>query len=215
MVARRVLISLPCGAQVVIVMAAVVGIDPGRRWTAGVLRVDADAVHGWTVGPVDAAGRPAPTASDNVHDLAGWARYMERVLTMVEATLERHQAAGGERPHVAVEVAVPRGGRIALADWLVPRQIVAGLLAWDPDVLLVAPARHGRAHYAEDERGRLVRTGTVAQHYPPALWPAKGHTGGRPASWGPLEARRGERDHERAAFDIAGAGAVMLAEAGR
>lgn len=177
---------------------AVLGIDPGRRWTAGVLRVGAEAVHGWTVGPVDGQGRPDAAAVDNVHDLAAWGRYMARIIEAVESTLERHRAAGGDRVAVAVEVTVPAGGRrIALADWLIPRQIVAGLMAWDPGVVLVAPDAHGRAR-------------PIQAHYPPALWPAKGSAGGRPADWGPLESRRGERDHERAAYDIAGAAAAVL-----
>jgi hypothetical protein len=177
---------------------AVLGIDPGRRWTAGVLRVGRAAVHGWTLGPVDVHGRPDAAAVDNAHDLAAWARYMARLLDAVEDTMAR--APDGGRVALAVEVIVPPAGRrIALADWLVPRQIVAGLLGYDPRAVLVRPDAHGKAR-------------PVAEHYPPALWPAKGRTGGRPPSWGPCEARRGERDHERAAYDIAGVGAAVLAQ---
>jgi hypothetical protein len=191
---------------------AVLGIDPGRRWTAGVLRVGAAAVHGWTVGPVDEAGNPAAAAVDNVHDMAAWARYMARLVDVIEATMALHRAAGGGRVALACEMVIPPGGRIALADWLIPRQIVAGLLAYDPGVILIRPDAHGKAHYDRDGRGRLVRARPVSAHYPPELWPAKGHVGGRPSAWGPNEARRGERDHERAAFDIAGAAAELLAQ---
>lgn len=190
---------------------AVLGIDPGRRWTAGVLRVGAAVVDGWTLGPVDAAGRPSPAAVDDVHDLTAWARYMARLVDAIEATGERHQAAGGGRVYLACEVVVPPGGRIPLADWLVPRQILAGLLAFDPATTLVKPGPHGKAHYDPDARGKLRRARPVSANYPPELCPAAGRTGGRPASWGPCEARRGERDHERAAFDIAGAAAKLLA----
>jgi hypothetical protein len=176
---------------------AVLGVDPGRRWTAGVLRVGAAAVHGWTLGPVDAQGRPAPAAADNVHDLTAWARYMARVVDAIERTIDQHQAAGGGRVFLACEVVIPPGGRIALADWLIPRQIVAGLLAFDPSLIQIRPDGHGKAR-------------PVAEHYPPELWPAKGNRGGRPDTWGPCEARRGERDHERAAYDIAGAAAAVL-----
>lgn len=187
---------------------AVLGIDPGRRWTAGVLRVGAEARYGWTVGPVDEVGRPDAAAVDEVDDVAAWGRYMRRVLDQVEATFDRH----GGPVHLACEVIVPPlGRRIALADWLVPRQILAGLIAYDPNTVLIRAAGHGKAHYDRDTRGKLVRARPVSAHYPPALWPAKGRTGGRPAHWGPNEARRGERDHERAAYDIAGAGAVVLA----
>ena len=174
---------------------AVLGIDPGRRWTAGVLRVGSDALWGWTVGPVDAAGRPDASAVDEVDDVAAFARYMRRVLDHIEAALDRHEG----RVYLACEVIVPPlGRRIPMADWLIPRQILAGLLAFDPGTLLIRAAGHGKAR-------------PVTEHYPAALWPAKGRRGGRPAHWGPCEARRGERDHERAAYDIAGAGARLLA----
>ena len=177
---------------------AVLGIDPGRRWTAGVLRVGRDALHGWTLGPTDAAGRP-DAAADDVHDLAAFGRYMARVIDAIEDTMARAPAGG--RVALACEAVVPPGGRrIALGDWLIPRQIVAALVAYDPRTVLVQPDAHGQAR-------------PVAEHYPPALWPAKGRLGGRPASWGPCEARRGERDHERAAYDIAGAAAAVLAGA--
>ncbi|RJL19281.1 hypothetical protein D5H75_40530 [Bailinhaonella thermotolerans] len=176
---------------------AVLGIDPGRRWTAAVLRVGAAAVYGWTLGPVDEAGRPAPAAADNVHDLAAWARYMARIIDAIETTIERHRELGGGPVRLAVEVVVPPGGRIALADWLIPRQVVAGVLAYDPHAVLIRPGGHGRAR-------------PVTEAYPPELWPARGGTGGRPPAWGPCEARRGERDHERAAYDIAGAAAALL-----
>src|SRR5690606_11315554 len=146
-------------------------------------------------GPVDAEGGPAASAVDDVDDVAAWARYMRRVLDAVERTVDR---AGGPVA-LACEVTVPPSGRrIALADWLVPRQILAGLLAYDPGTVLIRTAAHGRRR-------------PVESHYPPELWPARGGRGGRPASWGPNEARRGERDHERAAWDIAGAGAAVLA----
>ncbi|MEU8347862.1 hypothetical protein AB0C74_39710, partial [Spirillospora sp. NPDC048832] len=65
---------------------AVLGVDPGRRWTAGVLRRGDAALYGWTVGPVDVDGQPDAAAADDVHDVAAWGRYMRRVLDMVEAT---------------------------------------------------------------------------------------------------------------------------------
>ncbi|MDL4777860.1 hypothetical protein [Actinomadura xylanilytica] len=175
---------------------AVLGIDPGRRWTAGVLRVGREALHGWTLGPRDAAGDPAPAALDNIHDLTAWARYMARVTDQIEATMAL--APGGGRVFLACEVVVPPGGRrIALADWLLPRQVLAAVLGYDPRTVLVRPDGHGRAR-------------PIVEHYPPALWPAKGAVGGRPDSWGPSEARQGERDHERAAYDVAGAAAAEL-----
>lgn len=180
--------------------AVVLGIDPGRRWTAGVLRAGDRALYGWTVGPVGPDGLPSPAAVDDVDDVGPWAVYMRRILDAIELTMDRHRAAGGGRVHLAVEVMEPPGGRkIALADWLIPRQVMAGVLTYDPDAILIRPKRYGKAR-------------PVTEHYPPELWPAKpGGRGGRPPGWGPNEARRNERDHERAAWDIAGAGAVVLA----
>jgi hypothetical protein len=186
---------------------AVLGIDPGRRWTAGVLRVGDAAVHGWTLGPVDADGRPDPSAVDDVYGpgaLPAFGLYAARILDAIEDTVGR--AAGGGRVMLACETADPRpGGRIPLADWLVPRQLCAAIVAYDTRTVMIRPGGHGLAHKADGRDERLQ------DHYPPALWPARGRTGGRPASWGPNEARRGERDHERAAYDIAGAAALKLA----
>ncbi|WP_157252793.1 hypothetical protein [Nonomuraea typhae] len=98
---------------------AVLGIDLGRRWTAAVVRAGDRALHGWTLGPRDARGAPAPL--HDPYDLAAWARYHGRIRDAVDQTLHR-----------------------------------------------------------------------------------------RPDHWGPCEARRGERDHERAAYDIAGAGPRIL-----
>jgi hypothetical protein len=98
---------------------------------------------------------------------------------------------------VACKVVTPPGGWIALADWLVPRQVVAGVLGAAPSTILIRPDGHGKRR-------------PVAEHYPAALWPTRGARGGRPATWGPCEARRGEREHERAAYDIAGAAAALL-----
>ena len=175
---------------------AVLGVDPGRKWTAGVLRVGEAAVDGWTVGPVTPKGVLDASAIDNIDDIESWGRYMRRILDLIEATVDSHRAAGGGPVHLAVEMVVPPGGRrIALADWLIPRQVVAGLITYDPNVVLVHPDGHGKHR-------------PVAEHYPPQLQPFRpGTPAGRPPTWGPCEARRGERDHERAAYDVAGVAA--------
>ncbi|MEU8347840.1 hypothetical protein AB0C74_39600, partial [Spirillospora sp. NPDC048832] len=143
-------------------------------------------------------GQPDAAAADDVHDVAAWGRYMRRVLDMVEATTDR---AGGP-VYLACEVIVPPGGRrIALADWLIPRQLCAGLVAYDPGAVLIRANNHGKRR-------------PLNVHYPPEFWPRGSTSGGRPASWGPNEARRGERDHERAAWDVAGAALRVLARRG-
>lgn len=171
---------------------AVVGIDTGGRWTGGVLRVGDAVLWGWTVGPHTAAGELY--AIDNPDDLVGIASYIDRVLAHIEGTIEQATAAGYERVRIAVEqVRVPigyRSGRhtgIRLVDWLIPRDLAVAVRAAYPDARWVPPHRWGR--------------GT------PASYPAELH-GSRPPHWPWYDARRGERDHERAAYDIAGAAAL-------
>lgn len=173
-------------------MLAVLGIDPGSRWTAGVLRVGDEAVYGWTVGP----GSPDEAkALDDPDDVAAVGRFIQRILTRVDETAALVEQRGYERFRLAVEtVRVPIGWRngrrtsISLVDWLVPRQIVAGLLAADPATRLVLPDRHGRAEL---------------DSYPVELRRR------RPPGWGPNDSAKGERDHERAAYDIAGVAARL------
>ncbi|WP_157429802.1 hypothetical protein [Actinomadura oligospora] len=172
----------------------VLGIDPGRRWTAGVVRLGDEALYGWTVGPVDESGRLSPAAVDNVVDMAAFGRYLIRVMGEIQ-TSARH--APGGRIKLACKVITPPVGRITLAAWLIPRQVVAGVLGFAPDTMLIRPDGHGKRR-------------PVTEHYPTALWPACGPRRNRPATWGPCEAPRGERDHERAAYDIAGVAAGLL-----
>ncbi|MGH3737267.1 MAG: hypothetical protein ACRDT6_16870 [Micromonosporaceae bacterium] len=172
---------------------AVVGVDPGSRWTAGVLRVGDAALWGWTLGPLNHAGTPAAIA--NADDVEALSRYADRIADMIERTIEYAGAAGHQRVRVAIEAArVPIGyaggrrTRIALVDWLTPRCVGLALRGAYPDARWVLPDRHGR-------RPR--------EAYPVEL------RGARPPHWPPCEARKGERDHERAAYDVAGVGAGL------
>ncbi|WP_038843412.1 hypothetical protein [Salinispora arenicola] len=167
---------------------AVLGIDPGARWTAGVLRVGDAAVTGWTVGPGDDAARLA-----DPDDVAAVAAYVARVTAQVEATMVL--MADYPRRRLAVEmIRVPVGWRygkrtsVRLTDWLVPRQVGVAIIGRWPTTRLIAPDRHGRRELAD---------------YPAELRRR------RPPGWPPNEAPRGERDHERAAFDVAGVAARM------
>jgi hypothetical protein len=175
----------------------VLGVDPGSRWTAGVLRYGEAALYGWTVGPRDAAGDRDRTALDDADDVAAVSRYLARIVEMIDSTLDRAEKVHGLTVlRLAVEtIAVPigyaKGGRrssIAVVDWLVPRQVVIGVLAVYPDARIVLPDAHGRA---------------ALDTYPVQLRRR------RPPDWGPNETVRGERDHERAAYDIAGVAAGM------
>ena len=175
----------------------VLGVDPGSRWTAGVLRYGDTALWGWTVGPRNAAGDRDRYALDDADDVAAMGRYLARIVEMIDATLDRAENAyrvttlrlAVETIHVPIGYA--KGGRrssISVVDWLVPRQVVVGVLAVYPDARIVLPDAHGRA---------------AADTYPVQLRRR------RPPDWGPNETMRGERDHERAAYDIAGVAAGM------
>ncbi len=175
----------------------VIGIDPGARWTAAVLRVGDHPVNGWTYGPVNRLGELDAAALSNPDDWAAFGRYAGRVLDALGQLVTE-----AEKQHGAVRVAIEalnvpvgwrsvghgRYNRLPLVDWLTPCRMVAAVLGAYPDARLVLPDQLGRR---------------PAEDYPREL------RGPRPADWGPGEARRGERDHERAAYDIAGLAAAM------
>lgn len=170
---------------------ALIGIDPGSRWTAVVLRVGDDAVNGATVGPGDDVD-----ALNDVDNMAAVGRYIARVLQRIDQLYDQAlKVSEVERVRVGVElVRVPVGwmhGRrssIQLIDWLIPKQVTAAILGMYPDCRIVLPARHGRRELVD---------------YPLSLQRR------RPPDWAPNEAPRGERDHERAAYDIAGVAGGM------
>ncbi len=166
----------------------VIGIDPGARWTGAVLRIGDRSVTGWTFGPIDVDGSRAYDAIDDVDDLAAMARYIDRITSAVADLEKLGEEMTGRTAVIALEaIVVPidwkarRPGRIAIRDWLNPRQVVIGILAVYPGAVLVSPAG--------------VRP---TSEYPAQLRKTP------PEGWGPVESRRRERDHERAAYDVAG-----------
>lgn len=174
---------------------AVLGVDTGSRWTAGCLRFGDQAIYGWTLGPRDELGNRNVKALDKWDDLAAVRRYCLRIGEKIEHTLDIAEKRGIERIRIAVEATVVPVGyidgrktRISLVDWLVPREVLIALLVMYPDARIVAPDHHGQRPSAE---------------YPPAL------RGRRPADWGSNENPKGERDHEQAAYDVAGIGALL------
>ncbi|MCI0689098.1 MAG: hypothetical protein L0Y54_17985, partial [Sporichthyaceae bacterium] len=104
-------------------------------------------------------------------------------------------------PLVAVEVpGPPRGtGRLPVRDWIITYSVAWSVIGRFDGVRLVRPGRHGGRHLvAGADRLGLART------YPSAL------VHRRPRMWGPCEAPQRRRDHERAAYDIAGAALAQM-----
>lgn len=175
---------------------AVIGVDPGQTWTAAVLRVGDWADHGWTMGPVDRSGQLDRGALNDVDDWGALARYVQRLTRALDDLVEYAISKYGS-VRVGIEVpVVPTGwqpgstrqNRLPMRDWLVPRHVAAAVLGAYPNARLVLPDGHGRRPAGE---------------YPQEM------RGARPPGWGPNETPKRERDHERAAYDVAGQAARM------
>jgi hypothetical protein len=170
-----------------------IGIDPGSKWTAAVLRVGEYAVTGWTLGPVNRNGVLDRDALMDPDNWDAFARYVNRLISHIEELVSyAEQQYKGVR--VAVEVAlIPvswqpgnRGkSKLPLVDVLIPRQIVSAVIGAFPNARLVPPDNYSSRSDAAPRETK----------------------GRRLSHWGPNETVRGERDHEQAAFFVAGEGA--------
>lgn len=174
-----------------------IGVDPGQTWTAAVLRIGTFGAHGWTIGPADRHGVIRRDALNEVDAWDAFALYIARLAealdTLVEYAVGQYGTVriGVEVPHVPVgwqPGSATRFQRLPMRDWIVPRQVAAAVFGLYPDAKVVRPDGFGSR---------------PATAYPAEL------RGSRPAGWGPNETPRRERDHERAAYDIAGAAARM------
>jgi hypothetical protein len=169
-------------------MNAVIGVDPGWRYTAGVLRVGDDVIDGFTLGPVGtrkANDLMAPAAMDAYTDQIGAA-----LDDLWDQAVEL-----GHTPRVAVEMpTVPIGNKSFVAKWRAYK--ITNDVAWYVkgrfNAVRVRADGNGNRHKAE-----YGGTGNLEDHYPAALIR-------RRQLRGPGEAPRNERDHERAAYDVAG-----------
>jgi hypothetical protein len=171
---------------------ATIGVDPGQTWTAAVLRVADFGVHGWTIGPTDQHGT---VRRDLLNALDNWDAFSRYVVRLVDALDELVSYAERTYGEVRVAVEVPHvpvgfadGGarrfqRMRLCDWVMPRQVASAVLGQYPEARTVEPDGHGARPAGE---------------YPKEL------RGTRPPQWGRCEAPRGDRQHERAAYDVAG-----------
>jgi hypothetical protein len=178
-----------------------IGVDPGQTWTAAVLRVGDSAVHGWTMGPVDRFGTVIRGALNEVDNWDALGRYVARLIGGLDELVRYARQRWGE-VRIGIEVpSIPIGyrpgspagvpakfQRMPIRDWLIPRDIAAAVIGAYPDARLIRPDHLGRR---------------PLDQYPPELRRL------RPPDWGPCEAPKGERDHERAAYDIAGRAMVL------
>lgn len=167
----------------------VVGIDPGGRWTGVVLRHGDDVVTGTTLGPVNGDGEPDLTAldPDDVTGLRARMKYVRSVVATVRRLFEESEKRELGTPGVAVEAITPPRPKAphARRSWLVPTAVMYGVVGTFHDARLIsaAPARKS-ADYPRDLVGA-----------PPAHW----------LDYGGVHVPKRRRDHERAAYDVAGA----------
>lgn len=172
-----------------------IGVDPGQTWTAACLRVGDYGEHGWTIGPVDKYGTLRRDALNEVDDWQALRRYIARLMdgleTLVEYAIDKYGEVrvGVEVPLVPVgwrPGSVQKFQRMPMRDWIVPREVASAVLGGYPEAKVIVPDGYGAR--------------------PAAMYP-KELRGTRPPDWGPNEVPNHERDHERAAYDIAGAAA--------
>jgi hypothetical protein len=177
----------------------VIGVDPGFRWTGAVLRVDDQVVNGFTLGPVGDDGLRNPTAHDGM-SAGAMSRYVARIGGYLDQLYDLAEDVYGQ-PRIAIEMPTPPKGfrHIPLRAWLVTNNVAWAIVGRYDGVVLVPPADHGTRH--QKARGG---DGDMAAHYPKALCRK------RPSGWLPNEAPRVARDHERAAFDVAGVALAAL-----
>lgn len=149
------------------------------------------------MGPPGPDGVVLRAALNEPDDWEAFARYAQRLRDALDELVEYAINRYGQ-VRVAVEVPlVPIGWqpgshkkfqRLPLRDWLIPKQVASLVLGAYPEAKVIRPDGFGArpaSEYPADLRGR------------------------RPPHWGPNEARGGERDHERAAYDVAGSGMVL------
>lgn len=179
------------------------GVDPGERWVGLCVRVGLAVVDACTV--------ELPPASDPGADRVR----VERLLSRMDALADRHEAdarvaaqmrgvvlADGQSPwRVAVESATRpsaylRGEKVPQrvnVYWSTAQALALyyAVLAAYPAAVIVAPDHHGKRHQAS-----ACGSGNALNYYPPELVRL------RPHDFTDSDAQ--DRDHERAAFDVAG-----------
>jgi hypothetical protein len=166
--------------------------DPGSKFTAGLLREGIYAINGFTLAlayPDD----PDPNAVLDDHEALRV--YTDRI---TQAGLDVWDSHLPDKPvRVVIEAAnrptkVSRYGRVPLRDWVIPQRIMTAVTTCFPGAVILAPQHAGGRH--KRSKGG---TGRPADYYPPNL------IGPPPPGWLTEEPER-RRDHEQAAYTLAG-----------
>jgi hypothetical protein len=205
------------GTTLHIPTVATISCDPGSLWTAVLVRIGTAALDGATLGLLDANSQPLTPLYRTLRGealAAFWRAFLDdhealratrdRVLDRIDHFWEKYlpqaREAGAEGFRVVVETATlakrGNGGvpsRVPIRDWLLPRELVAAISGRFTDTAFIAPNGHGGRHLA-----RNGGTGRAADYYPREL------IGQSPPDWGPNEHPRHVRDHEQAAYTLAG-----------
>lgn len=176
---------------------ATIGVDPGERWTAGVLRIDDHAIDGFTLGPVDLFGRPFRQAHDDM-DPEILTIYTNRIGELLDKLDDKAQRLGYGRPWIGIEEATPPEGAkrfyAAFRSWRITRDVAwfcKGYFA--PRTRFVPADGNGERH-----KEKYGGNGRMQDYYPTELCRR------RPSGWLPNEHDKTDRGHERSAFEVAG-----------
>lgn len=163
--------------------------DAGSKYTGGVLREGDEAIDGFTVA--------LNHEGEVLDDLEALRVYCDRVTDAGATVWDRHFPGRDVRVVVEAHTRPRRGGalgRIPLKDYVIPLAVVTAVWTAFPGCLILPPQRAGGRH--KPSQGG---TGRLPDYYPPTLI-----RHGRPALWLPNEHPKGVRDHEQAAYVLAG-----------
>jgi hypothetical protein len=192
-----------------------IAVDSGSVWTGALVRIGTQALDGVTLGLLDAHGQPLTAHYRNLCSEAltdFWRSFLDdrealratrdRVLDQIDAWWERFfpeaHAAGADGFRVVVETAklptkIGRSSRVPLRDHMLPRELAAAISARFSGAVLIEPNSHGGRHLVSNGG-----TGKPGDYYPRSL------IGPRPRHWGLSEHPKRVRDHEQAAYTLAG-----------
>jgi hypothetical protein len=194
-----------------------IAVDPGCPWTGLVVRIGKEVRDGATLGLLDANGQPLTPHYNGLRGEAlteFWRAYLDdhealratrdRVLDQIDIWWERFlpdaRRAGADGFRVVAETSrLPKRGngggpsRVPPRNWVLPRELAAAISARFSGAVLIEPNSHGGRHLP-----RNGGTGRPQDYYPREL------IGPRPRHWGLSEHPRRVRDHEQAAYTLAG-----------